>query len=780
MALETYAGSFILDASILLGEGDTLAVTGVGFQPKLVFFWSVGDPEDLLNFTNSAFSIGFSDGVNGRSYSQRSSASNDDPALAVARRRISPTALIMTLGGGSVDWRFDIDSMDADGFTIIIPPDNPGQSGSNDPDNDDIVYFLALGGDDLIETAIGSFNTLAEPGQQTVDGLGLTGFPDFLMLLGADTPVDIDDWEPVDSAGEVGNGPEDTVLSLGMATPLNQVGVSIRAASGVPITQTYDTMREDIVTVFKPESSAFLQNAELLSFSDDSFRLRWLKAAPRRMFYLALRGPKVKVGVSSTPMVPTKKPIPGLQLLPKMFLGLCASLAPSLPSGTEGMGFSFGGGTEEFQRCIAVNDASARLPSAPRRYVEDAAVRIHSPSGQPRALGRIHEFNTGDVVLDWLISDPPSIQFTYVTMGDAAGPVGETIVHDNVTELTGPGASIDETIQLGSLVWVNVAAEGHRLILGESDVLGDSSNVLVRLSADVANQTLVLNFTDVEFDKGLQITEMDSGTVLIYVGGVIVDVINIQEGGANVTNTPHNTLDFEDDVFNVQDNGDGSATVDIDESGINHNLLLNAAGDNHVAHSLVVLTAGTGLTGGGDITVSRVFNVVGVNSIVANADDIQLVNDVASPGANRVYGTDGSGVKGWQSTLFGSGYASAERTTLINNTTATFVEALNLNTGTIGAGVYRIGWYFVWGQTNTGNVFQVQVQVDNTTNLIDPANGGKYDKQPNSGQAARREIVSGMRFLALSAGSHNIDLDFNASGGTSTIYHAVLSIWRVA
>lgn len=43
--------------------------------------------------------------------------------------------------------------------------------------------------------------------------------------------------------------------------------------------------------------------------------------------------------------------------------------------------------------------------------------------------------------------------------------------------------------------------------------------------------------------------------------------LTLQEGGSSVTNTPHDTLDFDADDFDVADNGDGSATVTLASGG---------------------------------------------------------------------------------------------------------------------------------------------------------------------------------------------------------------------
>lgn len=64
------------------------------------------------------------------------------------------------------------------------------------------------------------------------------------------------------------------------------------------------------------------------------------------------------------------------------------------------------------------------------------------------------------------------------------------------------------------------------------------------------------------------------------------------------------------------------------EGEIQHDSLDGFVANEHIDHSGVALTAGAGLTGGGDITSSRTFNVVGGDGITANANDIEVDNTV--------------------------------------------------------------------------------------------------------------------------------------------------------
>ena len=77
--------------------------------------------------------------------------------------------------------------------------------------------------------------------------------------------------------------------------------------------------------------------------------------------------------------------------------------------------------------------------------------------------------------------------------------------------------------------------------------------------------------------------------------GVDLEFRNINTASSKVTvtlDTPNNEVD-----------------IDIVEANINHNSLLNYVATQHVDHSTVSISAGTGLSGGGDITTTRTISL---------------------------------------------------------------------------------------------------------------------------------------------------------------------------
>jgi len=88
-------------------------------------------------------------------------------------------------------------------------------------------------------------------------------------------------------------------------------------------------------------------------------------------------------------------------------------------------------------------------------------------------------------------------------------------------------------------------------------------------------------------------------------------------------------LKYNETTDRWQFSNDGSTSYNmLIESEIDITNLTNYNANQYVDHTAVNLTAGNGLTGGGDISTSRTFTVVGGDGITANADDIQVDSTV--------------------------------------------------------------------------------------------------------------------------------------------------------
>lgn len=100
----------------------------------------------------------------------------------------------------------------------------------------------------------------------------------------------------------------------------------------------------------------------------------------------------------------------------------------------------------------------------------------------------------------------------------------------------------------------------------------------------------------------------------------------------------------------------GSVTIDIGAgTGLvanPTNIALDTTSNRNVDHSSVTLTAGAGLTGGGDITASRSFAVGAGTGIAVNADDVALshlgLESLADPNDDRIlFWDDSAGATAW-------------------------------------------------------------------------------------------------------------------------------------
>ena len=123
-------------------------------------------------------------------------------------------------------------------------------------------------------------------------------------------------------------------------------------------------------------------------------------------------------------------------------------------------------------------------------------------------------------------------------------------------------------------------------------------------------------------------------------------------GGGNPTGTPLIT------TLNVGGGTGISITADAvstNDPEIVHDNLSGFVANEHVDHSTIIITAGEGLTGGGDLTTSRTLDIGAGDGIIVNADDIAVDSTVVRTFGNQTI----TGTKIWTTQILGAISGSA-------------------------------------------------------------------------------------------------------------------------
>ena len=150
---------------------------------------------------------------------------------------------------------------------------------------------------------------------------------------------------------------------------------------------------------------------------------------------------------------------------------------------------------------------------------------------------------------------------------------------------------------------------------------GGGTIAATRTVAVKANTGITANSSGVFTDDGSIVHDNLSGFVAnehIDHSGVSITAGNGLSGGGTIDST--RTLAVNAGTGLVA-NSTGVHTVD---SEIIHDNLSGFVANEHIDHSVVTLTAGNGLTGGGDITTARSFAVVGGTGVTSNATGVHI------------------------------------------------------------------------------------------------------------------------------------------------------------
>jgi hypothetical protein len=169
--------------------------------------------------------------------------------------------------------------------------------------------------------------------------------------------------------------------------------------------------------------------------------------------------------------------------------------------------------------------------------------------------------------------------------------------------------------------------------------------------------------------------------------------------GASLTDTA--SIDF---TYNDVSNQISAVVL---PGGVNHNALSNYVTNQHVDHSAVSVTAGTGLTGGGDITASRTLNLSNTGVTAGTYGSSIQIPTITVDAQGRV--TSAS-----QTALGSNGPELKTSADLTNASNVTLTTVSDLNFDVVAGGVYKIEYFIMFRSANSNTGIALTLNTINT------------------------------------------------------------------
>lgn len=406
MALNAKAGTFAIN----VGVGNQ-SITGLGFEPKLILFYptkrtATGIGVDGFSSFGAAISSVARFAVHG--------SSEDGANPSACSRRGTDAACITFLIEGTIntDYEADFVSMDADGFTIDI---------TNAPTAAYQIGYLALGGSDITNVAIGNDTTRNAPGLKSTVGLGFQ--PDALILanvVAATMP------ETRDDVATFGLG---AVSSVG-----NEGAYASASRDNIGVSETWRWQETDAcLLMINAATGAAINRANLNSFDADGFTLNYtVSAFTRFFFYIAIQGTtdfNVHVGNILTRTILTNFSDAGVGFLPSagMFWSSCNPTAAGVQSDTE---LSLGAVTRVTERHVnGCLDEDGVTPTNTDNFFSDSLVYQNYDFAQTQE-GAVDfvSWDANGFTLEQVDADPAQNELLYIVFGGRAPDVIPTAV----------------------------------------------------------------------------------------------------------------------------------------------------------------------------------------------------------------------------------------------------------------------------------------------------------------------------------------------------------------
>lgn len=394
MGYSAKVGSFNIDTAKTAGQSQ--AITGVGFQPKIVLFFWGGSTGTGDTVGGGTVNIGFGAGISSSSRFCVVGVSEDGQAVSDAYCSQDNTECIRCYTNtATIDGIADFASLDADGFTLTI--DNQFAQAYR-------ISYLALGGTDLTDVYIGNAAFSTGSGEYTISGVGFQ--PDALLISGIPS---------TSASGVVDN----VSLGLGMATAAANQGVVFgysQDAQAASNTTGYGYNGE----VHTPRGTT--ARHAFVAFTADGFTLNNLQGTLAYYFYfIALKGSQYAVGELTT-RTDGNDIVEDVGFQPAAILFASANRAVSTQDvPTDHMALSLGAATSAANRaCAAVWDEDALETTETARANYDSAVYANVKDDAVQGLMDLKSIDPSGFTCVMDDADPSACWVTYLVFGEAA------------------------------------------------------------------------------------------------------------------------------------------------------------------------------------------------------------------------------------------------------------------------------------------------------------------------------------------------------------------------
>ena len=390
------------------------AVTGVGFTPKAIIFWTEFQSANETWAANVTSGIGMTAGA-ANSYALNS-WERDAQADTDARTSVRAFAITMVgaLAGAATQYgAADLTSFDADGFTLNWTL-NPASFGAV------IIHFMAIGGAAVTNASVVNWTQRnAGAGDKAVTGVGfqptavLTAFS---VLTGA---------LPATGSAAAGHG------IAAWSSPSSTVSAFSRWGNNAGSVEAARYQRSDKAMTFCTQAAADDKTATLTSFDADGFTLSYSSAASAGLNHcisLCLRGPVFKAGSfnKSTGAAPVSQAVTGLGLKPVGVMFMTVGATTNANPQTEArLAIGATDGTHGQAAAMHNKHAAAGNTEADGYSSQSKAVLVvNNDTPAVDASATITTLNNDGFTINWGVNDGNATEILYFALGSLFVPGG--------------------------------------------------------------------------------------------------------------------------------------------------------------------------------------------------------------------------------------------------------------------------------------------------------------------------------------------------------------------